>query len=86
MNSGNTTVVNGIRVSAPTTSNTTNATTTHNVSTPTSPTPNQSLYTGGNQVIANYNGDKIILGTPPTNCFFSGADFFFGSATGALAV
>lgn len=68
------------------TSGTSSTSTTRNTST--APTlPAYHVYTGGDQVITNYSGEKIILGTPPTGFTFSGGnEFFFGSSTGALVV
>ena len=48
----------------------------------------QHVYTGGNQVISNYqSGEKIIFGAQYTGAFYDGAgNFLAGSSTGALAI
>ena len=43
-------------------------------------------YTGGNQTITDYAGEKIFLGAFPTGLNYSGDTFHFYSATGALTI
>ena len=44
------------------------------------------VYTGGNQTISNYAGEKIFIGMLPTGLNFIGDDFHFYSETGELIV
>ena len=55
---------------------------------PSLPSAAQHVYTGGNQVISNYqSGDKIIFSGQYTGAFYDGAgNFIAGSSTGALAI
>lgn len=47
---------------------------------------NYYTYAGGNQVISNYAGEQIMLGTAPTGAFFGGGNFALTSATGTLLI
>lgn len=44
------------------------------------------VYAGGDQVISNYAGEQIMLGTAPTGAFFGGGNFALTSATGTLFI
>ena len=44
------------------------------------------VYAGGDQVISNYAGEQITLGTAPTGAFFGGGNFALTSATGTLLI
>ena len=60
-----------------------------NISTPsTQSTTNQRIYSGGNQIISDYqSGEKIIFNEIYTGSFYDGTgNFFVGSSTGALVI
>ena len=58
-----------------------------NWTTSTQPTTAQRVYTGGNQVVSDYQaGEKIVLGTLPTSGTFVDGNFVLTSASGSLVV
>ena len=58
------------------------------LTTTTQPTANQHVYSGGNQVVSDYqSGEKIVFGEVYTGSFYDGAgNYCVGSSTGALVI